>query len=387
MRRPAIRFLHAAAMIIPTLSIGCAGGSAPTPPPTPAPNSPVVSVAPPVKSDTPATATEQPAANPAVRGSTKPATAAEVAAVLDVRAFPKLPGATREMTQISPLGDVAYHAPGTATAASDFYLKAFADAGWTEHFTGDKRAVVKEAGGEYVTLWFTKRGFVVTVSLSSSPGNPEVMTTVINMGNFDARSLPRMKDGTLLGASDTFPNYPTAISTTSAPVADVVAFTRKELVALGWQEYTSNLRDEAAPDPRSTLFRNKAVRLYVTVTATPGAGGKTMVQYSTGVLALDAPTPADATDVRLTEGGVHQLRFDTALDTAAITAFYQTALPPLGWTFRAGDRPTQFSFVAANKNVLAVSLKPLADHKTQVQMVRLVPPKAENGGKNTKPAK
>ena len=74
------------------------------------------------------------------------------------------------------------------------------------------------------------------------PADTGVGVYIGNYGNFDTRTLPRMKDAVLTPVgSVSFPIYTSTNYTTEATVNEVIEFMAKEVAALGWQEYVPQL--------------------------------------------------------------------------------------------------------------------------------------------------
>jgi hypothetical protein len=335
----------------------------------------------------------QPAAPQPVKpkGSATPLSAREVARVIDLRTFPRMDGAKLEASTLGPLAAVTYQAPGDVQKALDFHVKKLTDAGWQEHYTGEKRHIHKEGKSEYAMITATKQDFILSVHMEGEAGKDEVRVSVFSNGNFDTRTLPRTKDGELIGDSGTFPNYSHTIYTTAGTVEATEEFTRKELTAAGWQEFSDRLTDNSRV-PGSLTLRNRAVRLGVYISKAEALGGKTSVQYSASVLSDDVPTTADAADVRVQDDHeAFQLRFETGSSVQQVTDFYKKELPALGWKFREGaglvkaDAAFLF-FDAENKDRLVIDLS-RKTAKTLVKVVHLPPDAKKDKPDPTAPPK
>ena len=106
--------------------------------------------------------------------------------------------------------------------------------------------------------------------------------------------------------------------------------------------------------------------------------GKTAVSYNAGLLTDDIPTMPDATSLRLTDGDLFELRFETTAAFEPVIDFYKKELPALGWKYREGaglfqKEHTFFFFDGDNKHHLSVDLKPAAGGKTMASFAHISP--------------
>jgi hypothetical protein len=304
-------------------------------------------------------------------GTTTPVSAREAARVIDLRTFPRLEGA---QVQSRRLGEITYTAPGTLQQAADFVVKNLSAAGWREP-PGERRR--NDAGGrEYQAFLFTQQGHVLTATVWAA--DQGVGVSLRHAGNFDTRTLPRMKDAVLTTTGPgSFLNYTATNYTTEASVNDVIEFLAGEVAALGWQEYVAFLGSSRRL-PGSLDFRKQATHLAIHAFRDRDEPGKTTVSYSADVLTDDIPTMPDGASLRLQDGAVFELRYETPAAYQPVIDFYKKELPGLGWKYRAGAGQfnqdwTFFFFDGANKHYLSVDLKPAAAGKTLVSFAHLTP--------------
>jgi hypothetical protein len=185
--------------------------------------------------------------------------------------------------QSQRLGDVTYTAPGTLQQGADFCLKNLNDAGWRESPRGRRSA--NAAGREYQSFVFTKAGHIISATVW--PADNGVGVSLRNSGNFDTRTLPRMKDAVLaVIAGDSFPHYTSINYTTGASVNEVIEFLAKEVAALGWQEYVANM-GSSRPSPGSLNFRKRATHLTVFAYRDREKPGKTNVSGADAIRGAD----------------------------------------------------------------------------------------------------
>jgi Leucine-rich repeat (LRR) protein len=358
-----------ASVLLVLVLAGCGGGNQPSgsaPGKDAAP--PSVSAPPqgdtPKQVETPMTGTA-PEKSPAFEGgATTPVSAQEAARLLDLRTFPRLPGAD---VQSQRLGEVTYTVPGTIQQAADFCVKHLTDAGWKEP-PGERRTNTA-AGREYQYFVFTKQGHILSATIWAA--DKGVGVSLRNSGNFDTRTLPRMKDAVLTAVgSGSFPIYTSTMYTTEATVNEVIEFLAKEVAALGWQEYVAYLRSSRR-SPGSLNFRKRATHLAIYAYKDREKPGKTNVSYSAGLLTDDIPTMPDAVSLRVEDGEIFQLRYETPAAYQPVIDFYKKELPALGWKYREGaglfqKESTFFYFDGDNKHYLSVDLKPAAAGRTLV---------------------
>jgi hypothetical protein len=329
------------------------------------------------KTDTsrPNDATQQgdtPQKSSAVEGGTvTPLSAQEAARIIDLRTFPRLKGAK---VQSQRLGEVTYTVPVTMQQAADFCVKNLTDAGW--HEAPGERHKNEAGGSEYQSFLFTKQGHILYANVFAA--DKDVGVSLRYSGNFDTHTLPRMKDAVLTaGGSGSFLNYTATNYTTEASVSDVIDFLAKEMASLGWQEYVAYLRSNRR-SPGSLYFRKQATVLSIYAFKDRDKPGKTTVSCSAGVLSDDIPTMPDAASLRIQDGEVFELRYETPAAYQTVTDFYKKELPALGWKYREGagsfhQDSTFFFFDGNNKHFLSVDLKPAAAGKTLVNFADLTP--------------
>lgn len=321
-------------------------------------------------SETPLQGTTPHKSSAAEGGSVVPLSAQEVGRIIDLRTFPRMEGA---QVQTQRLGEVTYTVPATMQQAAEFCVKHLTDAGWREP-PGERRK--NEAGGnEYQSFLFTKQGHILSANIFAA--DKDVGVSLRYSGNFDTRTLPRMKDAVLTaGSSGSFLNYTATMYTTEATVNDVIDFLAKEVASLGWQEYVASMRSSRRW-PGSLNFRKQATQLAIYAFKDRDTG-KTTVSYSAGVLSDDIPAMSDAASLRIQDGEVFELRYETPAKYQTVTDFYKKELPALGWKYREGaglfhEDSTFFFFDGNNRHFLSVDLKPAAAGKTLVSFSDLTP--------------
>jgi len=173
--------------------------------------------------------------------------------------------------------------------------------------------------------YFSKDGFVVSMSVSNL--GEGTIVTFINHGNVDLRTLPQTTDAQSLYQ---FPN--TLVYVSPSTVNDVADFTRQELAAQGWHEYT--MPDTATAnnaDSQSLMFIQNGLELSAFISVAPDQGDKTAVQYNITLLPLDLPVYDEALGLEFGQNPPY-LVYKTATDIDTLTDFYLTEMSTLGWT-------------------------------------------------------
>jgi hypothetical protein len=233
--------------------------------------------------------------------------------MIDLHALP-LPDEAELMGQSEP-GSLSYQAPIEVAEAVELYRSALIDQGWQE----------STESGNYI--FFTKANFTLSLS-ASEMGEEKTMISLTNHGNVDLRALPQMAD-----AEDVYYLPSTLNYFSPTDVAGVADFTRRELAAMGWHEYTRPHTDMANDPERENLtFIQNGLELSVSVGMAPAQGGKTAVQYSVSLLPLDLPLPAEAAGVELDKFLLSlSLSFATPADFETLLDYYSQEMTALGW--------------------------------------------------------
>lgn len=266
------------------------------------------------------------------------ATVRQLAQLLDLRQM-ALPEGTEAPGQ-ADVGQLLYQTPAEVTAVVDFYRPLLTEQGWQEQ---SDQSYVDTATA---TLYFTKEGYALSLTASQS-GDGSTMVSLMHHGNIDLRALPQMAD-----AEDGFAAPNTLIYTSPSSVAEVVEFTRQELAAQGWHEYTRpNSASADNADMQTLSFIQNGLELSSFISLAPAQDNKTSVQYSLIPLALDMPIPDDATKVEF-DASQPYLGFQSPASPDTLVDFYRAEMTDLGWTEvedRAITNPDQASLTFDNE--------------------------------------
>lgn len=238
----------------------------------------------------------------------KPATVAEAAKVIDLSTFPLLPGA--DLQGRRRVAKLSYNAESTVAKAFEFQKQKLAAGKW------------KELPNSYVSeqaanATYSRDGYTVSLSVIA-PGKPgSVMVLLTNHGNVDVKKLPIPKDAKPLYSSPVSTAYvtPEAAEKTAGAL-------RKLLTAQGWQPYG------AAGDTQ--FYKQNAVLLTARAAVAPAQEGKTVIDYSTELMSVEIPAPAETLSLQYADVTA-QLLFDTAAASDEIFSFYRKTLASAGW--------------------------------------------------------
>ncbi len=253
------------------------------------------------------------------------ATVEQAAEILDLRKLPLPDGAT--VPELRPIGMLNYQSSSDPKAAFQFHQQQLLKLGWKELPDTKMEAV-------YATGMFSKSGFVVSVSTSSSgaPNSPGAsLVSLINFGNVRLNSLPVVDGAKLMFASDA-----TAIYITESPVAETAEKLHGMLLKAGWEPWGSN---EVSADQKHFAVKRNAVQISAMVNLAPAQGGRTSFMYSSQILSADIPAPQNASELNYDDQ--HKvLRFAVQGSFHDVGAFYREALGKRGWKGTTEDLVT-----------------------------------------------
>jgi hypothetical protein len=172
---------------------------------------------------------------------------------------------------------------------------------------------------------FSKSGFTLSCSTSSNGregADAASFVSVFNYGNVPLDTIPVIK-----GATSMFSNAASASYVADASVPDAADQMMKLLKMDGWKFYGTNpLSDEQ----HFLTVRKNAIQLSVMVVKAPAQGNKSMISFSSLVLAAEIPAPDTAEQVQF-DGQSKTLRFTSKSGFEAISKFYVAELTSSGW--------------------------------------------------------
>ncbi|GIK43624.1 MAG: hypothetical protein BroJett011_74570 [Chloroflexota bacterium] len=184
-------------------------------------------------------------------------------------------------------------------------------------------------------------------------------------GELDMRTLPRFADAEVI-----YEDKATTIYVTPAEVAAVADFSRRELGALGWQEYKPPFSQQGDyPDLETLTFKKDGQGLSVFISVAPAQDNKTSVQYAPIPLQADLPALADASNIEFSDSQLY-LGYTTPSDFDTVIAFYREQLAAPEWQEVAersvvAQEMTRL-FFAGKEMALWLELTPAGDGLTKV---------------------
>lgn len=252
--------------------------------------------------------------------SSSPATVAEAVKVVNLATFPLVEGAERPRHR--NVAGLSYDACGTVKRVFESQQKQLADQQWKELPT----AYVTD---QAASATFSRDGFMLSVAVFPTGKANLVSVMLTNHGNVELGKLPAPP-----GVKPFYGGPVNAAYITESPVAETAAACRRLLSENGWQPYGT------AGD--SLYFKQNAVRLTARVSAAPAQGGKTVIDYSTVLMSVDLPAPAETEQLQYADVTT-QLQFDTKTNPAGVAGFYRETLAKLAWRVTT-EKPIRIGF-------------------------------------------
>ncbi len=314
------------------------------------------------------TETDSPAANAAVGRSSEPADppkpvepagARQLVGVLDLQKFSAPEGSTVGGMSETKLQVTA---PVSVATSVNFYRGKLEQLGWKR--TGPETA--ESVTDSYAQVSFGKDGYLLMLTvLSSDPKESNV--TIEHLGNFDARTLPRLD-----GAEDRYSTQTSSLYFAPGKVDEATAALRQLMTSGGWQEYGRGGSQAAdLSEASDLLFRKKACSVRVFINKPAGEPDKVAVQCSVAMLERDLPAPEDAQHVQIQDSR-WMLTCEIPRDMAATAQYYRQAMPDIGFPSppheSSADKSLSLSFEAEDHDLIIVSLKAAGDQVTQVKL-------------------
>lgn len=317
---------------------------------------------------TPGTGTKGVAAGDAEPpGPAGPATFAEVTRAIDLRTLKRPEGANVDESTVQ---QIRLSLVGKLDNIAEFYRRQLVDLGWRE----DKSAVAGLDPAKYAFARFMRSGFCVAVSANVNFQKAEqVDIQVMNNGNIDARTLPRLAD-----AKPTLEHWHYVSYTTASKPDEAIVLCRKELGAKGWQERRLGNTKFHAKEGRYLLgFTHGAIDLFynistqkdgttvmcsVSVKNRPPAPSKELpvpTKYAEGKETIDLNRFPRLPGASGSVGTSAWVAYEAPGDLRPAADFYRQTLTRAGWveedtsnTYEAGVH----LLFAKNENLLACTM-------------------------------
>ena len=266
----------------------------------------------------------------ATSGSAKKSlTPAQFQQVIDIRSFPRLPGA---VPQWSEFGACAYTAPASQQEAELFYRYYLEKAGWVE----TARPATSQPG-----LTFRKADCELNVSFAKAAdygtGRPgDLRVSMDFAGNYDARWLPKFSGS---DAKSSYESFSSVSYRTKAELTDVEVDLLKKFHDAGWTAYTRlGASRSEDPDSRTITMLQGASELTVSIGYPADSKEELYVQTGVNVSEKSLPIPPDAGWIEFDSSTDLQLVINTKMELRQTTEFYDTQMAAEGWLARKAGR-------------------------------------------------
>ncbi len=283
--------------------------------------------------------------------------------VIDVRSFPRLPGA---MSGYGYGGMESYTAPATQDEAEMFYRHFLGQAGWIEASQPDPFSP---------GLNFHKEGYALNVSFSPptppQPGREQDLQVNLRFaGNYDARWLPRVAP---IEAPGTVSTMSLAMYRTNSDLTDVEVALLRQLQKAGWTAYSRLTSSHAEqPDSRMLAFLQGGSELTVSLGHPADAKDQVFVQMSVNVTTKALPIPPDSGWIEFDSSTQVRMVATTKMSLRETVEFYDREMALDGWLPREvrrridDDKQVAFLPYLRGQQDLFLRLATLPDGATRI---------------------
>jgi len=257
-----------------------------------------------------------PANDNATSSTKEPATSAQALKIIDLRTFPKMPNAT---PRIDNETNCSYVTSALVAEAEQFCRYQFDRAGWSE--------LTNETTSPGM-LEFQKTGYTASASIVAT-GPTETSVTLNHLGNFDARTLPKI----LVDKKDViFENAMTSMYKSSQPLFKIEAELIKKMNEQGWTPFSRlNAARNEQKDVRDLEFLKNGtiVRVYIGKFANDPTNYS--IQYSHSLSLHAIAVPGDAGFMEFDGALKPNLVANTKMTIEESIAFYDRKMESEGW--------------------------------------------------------
>ncbi len=289
--------------------------------------------APATTSDTPTIATPEPdTVPPAVQAAqvslpvVQPSTAAASVGAIDLLTFPRI-NQKGVMDQGSTY--VYYMGESSVKSADAFYQAEFKSHGWEESRS------LTPSSEQYTDRTYSKDGYYVRATISSGSKAGEIGVNLANLGNIDARLLPKMEDAESTESTAVNAGHKTAHS-----IIEVAESLSRKLTDLGWQEVRDFFTpDSNVPHYRSIKYRKNAMRINLGIYRDPkNPADKTIVFYhSEFAIPFDIPTPDHRKLLKLDLTSM-RAAFESDVDRSTMLEMFEKPVAEYGWKLKNAEQ-------------------------------------------------
>ncbi len=289
------------------------------------------------------------------KDSGEPAHPAQLMQVVDLRTIPKMPGATKTMTNDMMM---TYSTPAPVEEAKVFYHYYLTRDGWSP---------TVDSASSPDAMNFTKQGFGLGLYFSKSADG----STQVNMstsGNVDLRRLPKFDavQPEIIYEADN-----TVMYRVKASLLDIETSLIRRLFDAGWTAYArlNSAKNEPA-DSRDMQFIRGATTLLVSIQRQPADPASYQVNYNKSLTTKSLPIPKDSGFIEFDGSTKPLMVASTAMTLEQTRDFYDKEMTAQGWLRRdTGKQFTEKSgwmtFIRGQCDVMIV-LASLDSGKTQI---------------------
>ena len=252
-----------------------------------------------------------------------PANPIQLSQSIDLRTFPKLPGA---LTSMSDLATLNVTTSAKQEDAKTFYRYFLGQRGWTE-----KPDEASAPGA----LHFRKNGCMLTASFYEA-GDSQTSISMNHSGNYDLRWAPLFDKAPI---EIVIANENVVMVKTKADIIQIETTLLAKMQAAGWTPYSrlnASHREEA--DSRNLEFLQNGLTLRVSISRMPAEPSSFMIQYSGSPAPRSIPIPKDSSYVEFDGSTQPMLVATTAMSLSETRDFYDKELIHQGWIAREFGR-------------------------------------------------
>jgi len=267
-----------------------------------------------------------PASSPATT-ERRSLTSAHLKKVIDLRSFPRLPGA---VPQFGGFAMTAYTTPASQAEAEVFYRYQLAKAGWTESPpTPVSPGLVFRKDGCQLNVSFYPAG------AGGSGGEGALQVSLQFAGNYDVRWLPKYS----ADAQNVYESFSTASYRTKGELTDVETGLLKKFHEAGWTAYSRLAASSSEePDSRTLTMLQGGSELTVSIGHPADAKDELMVQTSVRLSNISLPLPSDSGWIEYNASTDLQVVINTKMDLQQTADFFDQQLAADGWLVREKGR-------------------------------------------------
>jgi len=258
-------------------------------------------------------------------GARRSLSSAQFQRVIDLRSFPRLPGAVPHASEFAIF---AYTAPASQEEAALFYRYVLGKSGW-------KEVPVAAAPG---MLAFRKNDCELTVWIypADAGGDKNLEISLSFLGNYDARWLPRIS---AIDSKSDFHSFFSVSYRTKASLLDTEVAVLRRFHEAGWTAYSELARSGSQHfDRRDIQMLQGGSVLSVSISHPNEPTEELAVQTSVRASDTTLPIPPDAGWIGFDNSTDLQLLINTKMDLAHTAQFYDERMAAEGWLARDTGR-------------------------------------------------